>query len=42
MRIAGIENDAKKWTRLYVESRINYEAARAAWNAGRAAVKANP
>ena len=39
MRIAGVEGDEKKWTRLYVESRIGYEAARAAWSAGRAAVR---
>jgi hypothetical protein len=39
MRIAGIENDEKKWMRLYTENKISYQVARDAWNRGRALAK---
>ena len=36
MRVAGLENDRKAWTRLYVEHRISLAVAEQAWREGQA------
>ena len=37
IRAAGYENDRRAFTRLYVENRVSFAAAQAAFNAGRCA-----
>lgn len=34
MRIAGYDNDSATWTRLLIEGRISYAAAKQAWADG--------
>jgi hypothetical protein len=34
LRIAGYDNDRAAWTRLYVENRVSYAAAKKAWEEG--------
>lgn len=36
IRIAGYHDDTASYTRLYIENRVSYTAARAAFTAGRA------
>lgn len=37
LRIAGYHDDRAAWTRLYVENRVSYAAAKRAWAAGKLA-----
>lgn len=39
MRIAGYENDIRKWTRLYIENAVSLRAANEAWRLGRERAK---
>jgi len=34
LRIAGYDNDSATWTRLYIENKISYAAAKQAWAEG--------
>ena len=34
LRIAGYDNDAAAWTRLYIEHRISHAVAKEAWRQG--------